>query len=389
MTHRRHLNRAGRGLRIAASYQHSVKTDLSGLQHYPIDSPKRGAEQPDGPLRIDVGVPPLDAGGRLGNTPRLQSLEIAVGGPLAGRLHASEELPEPGTGASFASLSSAQFPSRSGASMQICRNSSIHRARTAAVLFLLVMAAPAGFPANAQPVRLTPSQLDQLVSRIALYPDPLLAQILAASTYQEQIPEAAAWAREHSYLTGEALAEAIRSDNLRWDPSVIALLPFPSVLEMMARDPAWVQQLGGAALSQREEVMDAVQRMRRKAMDLGYLQSTSYATVNVNQGYIEILPPAPGVIYVPAYDPLVVFSRPVRGLAIGGAIRFGPGITIGAAFAPWGWTRPLMVWPNHTIIIDRPWERRWAGREHYVHPFFHPWVHGPGPRVEHHHIHKH
>jgi len=241
-------------------------------------------------------------------------------------------------------------------------------------------------PVYAQPVPLSPSQLDQLVSRIALYPDSLLAQIVAAATYWDEIPEAAAWARQHSYLKGEALAEAIRSDNLSWDPSVLALLPFPSVLEMMAGDPAWVQQLGGAALSQREQLMDAVQRMRKKAMDLGYLQPNSYLNVVTNQGYIEILPVTPGVVYVPTYDPLVVFTRPARGVVVGGAIRFGPAIAIGAAFAPWGWRHPAFLWPSHTIVIDRPWERRWEGREHYVHHYSHPWVRVAGPRVERHEV---
>ncbi|MCU1234692.1 MAG: putative exported protein [Candidatus Solibacter sp.] len=266
------------------------------------------------------------------------------------------------------------------------RFNSFVRRWLSAEAFLLICIALSTHPASAQPVRLTPGQLDELVSRIALYPDPLLAQILAASTYWDQIPEAAAWARQHSNLTGEALAEAIRQDNLPWDPSVIALLPFPSVLEMMARDPVWVQQLGTAVLTQREDVMDAIQRLRRKAMEFGYLQSNNYITVNANQGYIELLPATPGVIYVPTYDPLMLFTRPVGGVAIAGAIRFGPGITIGASFAPWGWTTPVLIWPRHTIVIDRPWERRWEGREHYVHPYLHPWVRPAGPRVERHAI---
>jgi hypothetical protein len=254
-----------------------------------------------------------------------------------------------------------------------------------AQLLLLYLAA-AGRPAFAQPVRLSPSQLDQLVSRIALYPDPLLAQVLAASTYWDQLPEAAAWAQDHSYLTADTLAAAIREDNLRWDPSVLALLPFPSVLDMMARDPAWVQQLGGAVLSQREEVMEAVQRMRKRAKEFGYLQPNPYVNVVSDGGYIEILPVTPGLIYVPTYDPLVVFARPAHGLAIGGAIRFGPGITIGATFAPWGWTRPAFLWPSHTIVLDRPWERRWEGREAYAHAYSHPWVRAAGPRVERHEL---
>jgi hypothetical protein len=226
------------------------------------------------------------------------------------------------------------------------------------------------------------------VSRIALYPDQLLAQVLAASSYWDQIPQAADWARQHSNLTGEALAQAMRDDNLPWDASVLALLPFPSVLEMMARDPAWVQQLGSAVLTERQDVMDAVQRMRRKARKFGYLQSNGYMTVNDNGGYIEILPPAPGVIYVPTYDPLLVFGGPAHGLAIGGAISFGPGITIGGWFDPWGWANSRILWPTGTIMIDRPWVRGWIGREHYVHPYFHPWVRVPGPRVERHDFHR-
>jgi hypothetical protein len=255
------------------------------------------------------------------------------------------------------------------------------------VVVLFVAAVPASVPASTHPVPLSPGQLDQLVAPIALYPDPLLSQVLTASTYWDQIPEAAAWADQHSYLTAESLARAIQEDNLPWDPSVLALLPFPSVLDMMAKDPAWTQQLGGAVLTQRVEVMDAVQRMRRRAIDYGYLQTNGYLRVVPNAGYIEILPVDPGLIYVPYYDPLVVFARPARGVVIDGAIRFGRGITIGAAFAPWGWDRPVFGWPSHTIIFDRrPWERRWENREAYVHPYARPWLRREGPRVEHHEI---
>ena len=162
--------------------------------------------------------------------------------------------------------------------------------------------------AAAQAVRLSPSQLDQLVARIALYPDPLLAQVLTAATFWNQIPEAARWADEHADLTGDATTTAIREDNLPWDPSVLALLPFPSVLHTMASDPVWAQQLGSAVLNQRADVMDAIQRMRKKAMEFGYLQPNSYINVVSNGPYIELLPASPGVLYVPYYDPTVVFT---------------------------------------------------------------------------------
>jgi hypothetical protein len=256
-----------------------------------------------------------------------------------------------------------------------------------AVILLIVTVSVTMLPAFAQQAPLSPPRLDKLVSRIALYPDPLLAQVLTASTYWTEIPEAAAWADQHSYLGGGSLARAIPEDNLQWDPSVLALLPFPSVLEMMARDMAWTESLGNAVLTERPEVMDAVQRMRRKAMDFGYLQSNSYFSVVSHGGYIQILPIDPGLIYVPYYDPLVVFARPARGLVIDGAIRFGPGITIGAAFAPWGWAGASFLWPSHEVIFDRvSWGRGWENRAVYVHPYATPWAHGPGPRVERHEL---
>jgi hypothetical protein len=97
---------------------------------------------------------------------------------------------------------------------------------------------------------LPPGELDRLVSRIALYPDPLLAQVLAAATFPDAIPDAARWADQHHYLTGDALAAAINGDRLPWDPSVQALLPFPNVLDMMASDMGWTQSLGNAFLAQ-------------------------------------------------------------------------------------------------------------------------------------------
>jgi hypothetical protein len=222
------------------------------------------------------------------------------------------------------------------------------------------------------------------VAPIALYPDPLLAQVLTASTYWTEIPEAAAWADQHAYLKGDALAQAIQNDHLQWDPSILGLLPFPSVLDMMARDLAWTEQLGNAVLTERPEVMDAVQRMRQQARNYGYLAPNEYVNVVDSGGYIQILPVNPGVIYVPTYDPYVVFVPPRPGIAIAGAIHFGPGITIGAAFGGWGWwVGSGFLWPSHTILIDhRPWVRAWGNRVTYVHPYVHPWVRPVGPRVE-------
>jgi hypothetical protein len=274
---------------------------------------------------------------------------------------------------------------RSGESTS--RNAQQQGTPSARMSFLLCLALMLVFlpvTSLAQPLALTPPQLDQLVARIALYPDPLLAQVLTASTYWSDIPAAAAWADEHSYLKGDALAQAILADHLQWDPSILALLPFPSVLDMMARDPAWTEQLGNAVLTQHPDVMDAVQRMRQRARSYGYLTTNGYINVIANGGYIQILPVNPDVLYVPYYDPLVVFAPPRPGFAIAGAIHFGPAITIGSVFGGWGWWLGSgFEWPSHAILIDRrPWGRVWINRSDYIHPYVHPWVRPVGPRVE-------
>jgi len=214
-----------------------------------------------------------------------------------------------------------------------------------------------------------PQELERLVSPIALYPDPLLAQILTASTFPNDIPAAAQWADEHHYLTGDALAQAITADQVPWDPSVQALLPFPSVLDMMASDMGWTQELGDAVLAQRPDVMDAVQRMRREAADFGYLRSNPSIVVGMGP-YITIMPANPAFIVVPSYNPAVVFVRPRPGFAVGAAIRFGFGISIGVAFRPWGWGLTRFNWGGHAVIVNNvPWGRTWANRATYVHPY--------------------
>jgi hypothetical protein len=224
----------------------------------------------------------------------------------------------------------------------------------------------AGF---AQPPMLPPPELDRLVNRIALYPDPLLAQALAAATFPDDLPEAANWADRHHYLTGDRLADAIAGDHLPWDPSVQALLPFPGVLDMMARDMDWTRRLGDAFLSQQQDVMDAVQRMRRLARDYGYLRTNK--TIVVSSGpYIEIVPVNPGWVYVPVYDPLVVFAPPRPGFFVAGAINFGFGFAIGPALRPWGWGYNRFVWNTHTVVVNNvTWNRTYVTRNTYVHPY--------------------
>ncbi len=253
---------------------------------------------------------------------------------------------------------------------------------------LIAQAPPAPPPdqQSAPPPNYPPDRLDQLVSRVALYPDSLLAQVLAAATFPDQIPDAARWADEHHYLTGQALADAIREDQLSWDPSVQALLPFPSVLGTMASDMNWTADLGNAFLAQQQDVMDAVQRERRKARDYGYLRSNSEIVVGGGGPYITITPVNPGFIVVPAYDPGIVFFAPRPGFFVGGGIRFGFGISIGGFFRPWGWGYGRFDWGAHRVFVNNaPWGRTWYNRGAYVHPYPGVRRYAPAERAQEHH----
>jgi hypothetical protein len=227
--------------------------------------------------------------------------------------------------------------------------------------------APLPPPPQQQPAY-PPPELDRIVSPIALYPDPLLAQVLAGATYAEQIPDAARWADEHHRLTGAALTAAIAADAVPWDPSVQALLPFPSVLEMMASAMPWTEEIGNAFLAQPQEVMDAVQRMRQAASQAGYLRSNAQVVVRTGP-FIEIQPVNPYFVPVPFYDPALVFVAPRPGLLVR-PVGFGFGITVGPAFAAWGWGVSRFDWGAHALIINNArWERTWANRAVYVHPY--------------------
>jgi hypothetical protein len=223
--------------------------------------------------------------------------------------------------------------------------------------------------ATAAPPTYLPQELDRVVSPIALYPDPLLGQILTASTFSSEIPDAARWADQHHYVAPSALPAAIAADRVPWQPSVQALLPFPQVIGMMASDMPWTEELGDAFLAAPEQVMDAVQRMRNVAAGYGYLRSN--AQIVVRRGaFIEILPVNPAFVVVPYYSPAVVFAPPRRGVVVAGAINFGFGVTIGAGFAPWGWGSTRFAWGERVLIVNNaPWRRTWSNRAVYVHPF--------------------
>jgi hypothetical protein len=255
---------------------------------------------------------------------------------------------------------------KEGTKMKLSRGLTLSQRAGAFAAIVLI----AGMSVNAQtdaPPVMAPAQLDNLVSRIALYPDPLLAQVLAAATFPDQIPQAAGFADQNRGLTGDALANAIGQANLPFDPSVQSLIPFPTVLDMMAQDTNWTAALGNAVLAQRPDVMDAVQRMRFQAQRFGYLQSTAQARVVAQPQYIEILPVNPAFVYVPIYNPLVVFAAPRPGFFIGGAIRFSAGFVIGPAFHLWGWGGGFN-WYGHALVFNHvAWGRTWVNRGTYVH----------------------
>ena len=238
------------------------------------------------------------------------------------------------------------------------------------MLALIAMLSVWAAPAAAQDAPYySPDQLDHLVQRIALYPDPLLAQTLAAATFPDEIPEAARWAEQHRNLSGDQLAARIQDDQLPWDPSVQALLPFPNVLGTMASNMGWTTDLGNAFLANQQDVMYAVQRMRQRARDYGYLRSGPQIVVGGGP-YITIMPTRPDYVVVPYYDPVVVYAAPRPGFFVGAAIGFRFGVGLGVAFRPWGWGYNRISWNERVVIVNNaPWHRTWVNRTVYVHPY--------------------
>jgi hypothetical protein len=228
--------------------------------------------------------------------------------------------------------------------------------------------------ADSQPAKLSPAALDDVVARVALYPDPLLAQVMAASTFVEQISAADQWAAQHRNLKGDALAQAMEGAQLGFDPSVQALLAFPSVLDLMNKDLAWTQALGDATLVQRGDVMDAIQRMRRKAYDAGNLKSSPQITiVQSSPQVIEIQPPSPTIVYVPAYNPQVVYVAPPPpapgAIVAAAAIGFAVGVALSPSYCNnyWGYHSGF-GWSSRTVIVyNGAWGRTWVNHSTYIH----------------------
>ncbi len=214
-----------------------------------------------------------------------------------------------------------------------------------------------------QTTQITPDQLDSLVAPIALYPDPLLAQVLAASSYPLEIIQLQQWLDKNKSLKDKALADAVAKQP--WDPSVQALAALPDVVKRLADDIAWTTDLGNAFLAQQTGVMDAVQRMRKKAKDKGNLKTTEQQKVDTqvieSKQVIVIEQANPQVIYVPTYDPVVVYGPPIYPYPpiyyppawyypAGVAISFGVGMAMGAFWAGgWGWG---CGWGGNNVYIN-------------------------------------
>lgn len=235
-------------------------------------------------------------------------------------------------------------------------------------------------PEPEQPKLKAPEQLDSLVAPIALYPDPLLAQMLAASTYPLEIVQAQQWLKKNSSLTGENLTKAAAKEP--WDPSVQALVAFPEAMKMLDENVQWTIDLGNAFLAQQSDVMDAIQRMRRKAKDAGKLDSTKEQKVEVKtveqKTIVEIKPADPQVVYVPSYNPTVVYGPPVyayppivyppppstAAVITTAAVSFGVGVMMGAFWSGcchggYGWG---CGWGGggNTVIVNNSFNTRYG-----------------------------
>ena len=252
--------------------------------------------------------------------------------------------------------------------------------------------------------RMAPEQLDSLVAPIALYPDPLLAQVFAASTYPLQIVEAQRWMQQHTSLKGQSLTAAAAKQD--WDPSIQALVVFPNVIQQMDQNLQWTTALGNAFLAQQEDVMAAVQRMRMKADAAGVLNSNSQQNIETKQidgqNVIIIQPANPQVVYVPSYNPIVVYGAapvypypvmvypppPSTGAIVAAsAISFGVGVALGAAFSgccgpSWGWGWGCNWGSRSTVIVNN----NFFGRYGYARPYAAgaagrtAWAHNPAYR---------
>jgi len=216
-------------------------------------------------------------------------------------------------------------------------------------------AQPTGY--SGQGVPLSADQLQQLVAPIALYPDALVAQILGAATFPDQIAAASVWLLQNGNLTGAALSQAV--DAQPWDPSVKALTQFPSVLDNLAKNLSWTSSLGEAYHTQAADVMTAVQVLRGKAQAAGNLKSGSQITVVQQSPQVIVIQPTnPQVVYVPTYNPTVVYGTPyvtpgysTAAVVTTAVLAFGVGIAVGVAMSnSWGYSYWNCNWHGGTVV---------------------------------------
>jgi hypothetical protein len=211
-----------------------------------------------------------------------------------------------------------------------------------------------------QAVQQSPDQLQRLVAPIALYPDPLIAQILPAAAYPDQIVEAERWMQQHKDLTSDGLAKEV--DKQSWDPGVKALAQFPAVLANMNQNLAWTSELGDAYINQQQELTQAIQTMRQRAKQAGNLQTTAEEKVSTRGQDILVEPASTDVVYVPQYDPWLVYGDPQAvfpgwypypGLFLGGpGVAFGLGFGVGffGGFG-WNWHNWGFDWHGHGRVV--------------------------------------
>jgi hypothetical protein len=204
-------------------------------------------------------------------------------------------------------------------------------------------------------------QIQALVAPIALYPDALVAQVLSASTYPDQIAIAQNWLSQHTDLSGQKLMKEV--DKQSWDPAVKALTQFPTVLDNMAKNLAWTSELGQVYHYQAKDVMDAIQVLRTKAKDSGHLKSNQQIKVVQQSPSTIIIEPAnPQVVYVPQYNPAVIFGTPyvvpgytASDVAAASVLSFGAGIAVGALMSggggccSWGWSSWTVGWHGGVV----------------------------------------
>lgn len=236
------------------------------------------------------------------------------------------------------------------------------------------------------------AELDQMLAPIALYPDTLLSQLLMASTYPLEVVEAARWSREHPDDRGDRAVRAVEDKN--WDPSVKSLVAFPRILETMDKHLQWTENLGNAFLSQQAGVMDTVQKLRHKAYDAGTLRSTHQITVVVSGSYIYIKYARHDVVYVPYYDPTVVFGvwwwvgyppmywAPWPGYYVASGFGWGPAVKVSPRFffGDCDWRKRRVDVVNVHSFYYAPRRGRQAAASRYLNRTPGAWRHDPAHR---------